>query len=216
MSKYEWERGTITVPASEWPRLRTAVIEAWNVEQERAFVEAERLYTLIGQAGLSRADEEAVRGFARQQKQGRDEDRFELALRLVLPTSFDDVSRKRHVQVKKPSRSDLKLFAVSRSCTLPLQEATIELKNEGRTVGWSVPDNNHACESARAEAVARALFSALARVKWSRGTGGVIVGNDEYNRDSDEDGGGANYVVCRFGPAEGKRRGGPTGARPSW
>jgi hypothetical protein len=48
------------------------------------------------------------------------------------------------------------------------------------------------------------FFSRLRRINWTRGSGGTIVGNDEYNSDSYDAGGGANYTKDRFGPGEKK------------
>lgn len=70
----------------------------------------------------------------------------------------------------------------------------------GRVVTWEVPDNNHACDYGRDHPLAKKLFELLARVKWTRGSGGKIIGNNEYNRDDDNEGGGGNYVVQEFGP----------------
>ena len=48
----------------------------------------------------------------------------------------------------------------------------------------------------------KAFFKRLAQVKWTNRTGGEIVGNDEYNEESRESGGGANYVTSRYGKAD--------------
>ena len=37
----------------------------------------------------------------------------------------------------------------------------------------------------------------LGRLNWTRATGGVFSGNDEYNRDS---GSGGNYITAAYGP----------------
>ena len=68
-----------------------------------------------------------------------------------------------------------------------------------RSVSWRVEENNHARDTAREHHMGRAFFAALSKVEWVRGTGGTIVGNDEYNRDSEYDGGGGNYVTGSFG-----------------
>lgn len=84
--------------------------------------------------------------------------------------------------------------------------STIRTDADNTTVFWNVYEGNHACEEARKHETAKALFRALDRVVWTRGSGGDIVGNDEYNRDSCSLGGSGNYLVTRYGPQK-KRRG---------
>lgn len=79
-------------------------------------------------------------------------------------------------------------------------EWLLTFDREKRTVVWAVAENNHARDYGRTHPVAQAFFQALDKVKWTRGTGGQIVGNDEYNRDDVYAGGGANYVVDEYGP----------------
>lgn len=81
---------------------------------------------------------------------------------------------------------------------LNMGESSLEFK--GRELHWSVGENNHARDRGRSHPVARALFKALDLVEWTRGSGGKILGNDEYNRDTDYEGGGGNYVVDEYGP----------------
>lgn len=77
-------------------------------------------------------------------------------------------------------------------------EASISF--DGREVLWDVPENNHAVESARQHPVAQALFAALDKVTWTRGTGGVLTYNNEYARDSYDAGAGANQISAWYGP----------------
>lgn len=89
---------------------------------------------------------------------------------------------------------------------------------EGRKVSWDVPGNNHARDRGRNHPLARSFFELLNRTSWTRGSGGVIVGNDEYNQDSTAEGGGGNYTISQYGPDRLVRRARPgarrmTGAR---
>lgn len=72
-------------------------------------------------------------------------------------------------------------------------EASITL--DGRNLRWGVQENNHSVERAHEHPLGAALFSQLDRITWTRGTGGELVGNDEYNQDSRDFGGGGNYVT---------------------
>ena len=59
MSKYEWEQGSIKIPAKEWARFRTNVIKCWNDHQIGIFVTAKQLYgrlkdAMKGKRGLKR------------------------------------------------------------------------------------------------------------------------------------------------------------------
>lgn len=41
MSCYEWERGSITLSAKDWPAFRKSMLEAWNAGQEELFSQAQ-------------------------------------------------------------------------------------------------------------------------------------------------------------------------------
>lgn len=103
-------------------------------------------------------------------------------------------------KILKPKKSDYKQLPLTRDCTIDLPDASITLNNKTKTVTWDVPENNHARAHARGHYVAKALFRALDRVDWKRGSGGQIVGNDEYNRDNYESGGGGNYTIATYPP----------------
>jgi hypothetical protein len=96
-------------------------------------------------------------------------------------------------------------FANARTCRFADQpglswEARLTLEEATRTLRWNVSENNHAVEYAWAHPMGRALARALASVTWTRGSGGTFIGNDEYNRDSECEDGGANYVTRGYGP----------------
>ena len=102
---------------------------------------------------------------------------------------------------------------ISKSCTIYEPNAEVTLDNDTKTIKWYVPENNHAREHAEASWLGRVVFGALNRIEWpSRGkTGGVLVGNDEYNREASYVGGGGNYVTATYGPLGKKYKDQPRG-----
>jgi len=100
----------------------------------------------------------------------------------------------------QPQKKSFTTKPLSKSATFNHGDAHISLNNENNIVVWHVSENNHACERAHDWWFAKELFKALGRVKWTRNSGGQIVGNDEYNQESCEFGMGGNYLVQGFGP----------------
>lgn len=116
---------------------------------------------------------------------------------------------------RPPRRVLRKDIAWANSTTLSFgfSEVRITFDRAKRTVEWSVDENNRARERARRHPLSVAFFAALDRVTWTRGSGGQIVGNDEYNRDSMAAGGGGNYVIDEYGPKHPRR---PLAGRRGW
>lgn len=204
MSRYEWERGTITLPSAEWVKFRNALIQGFAVAQRQDFQTLERLHAAVvattkGKRGVN--FQEAVQK-AFQELEGRfklkvaDEYR---AMQAVLKKDEATGKHKLHAP-KKKDFPDPKQTA--KSIQFSADGGTITLDNTKRTVSWGVSENNHACETARETFMGRLLFQQLGRVKWTRGSGGAIIGNDEYNREAGEEhaGGGGSYLKDRFGP----------------
>jgi len=214
MSCYEWERGTIRIPAGAWAKFRGDLLRAWNNSQDQLFDQAKRAYNAAkaaakGKRGKNRqkAIDEAVaracgghldewgdfQGFSRSSNE-----KYEAVCRLVLKVEGWGDSRKATLQAPKKSALDRK--ALSKSCTINLPDADVTLNNATKSVTWSVPENNHACERAKNHWFAKMLFSALRRIDWTRNSGGVIYGNNEYNSDPYESGpdGGGNYIVVEY------------------
>jgi hypothetical protein len=204
MSCYNWEEGTIKIPTKEWAKLRTDVVKAWNASQleklERATKMHERLKGLLkGKRGSKRV--EALRKFSFRVDLDHD------AFHMVVKHERDPKTGCYEMVLGSvPKKKDLGLKPTSKSCSLDLEDATIIFRNEDRTVTWSVGENNRAVERSRKHPVAQVLFRRLNRIEWTRGTGGEIVGNDEYNRDADYAGGGGNYVTATYRPLSKKEK----------
>ena len=221
MSRYGWEQGTITIPTAEWPSFRTALIKAHNDRLERDLVNARAAQPRIEAAGKGKRGDERVKaqwaalaafcGLKLETRhktdafelEGGSEESQERAHRLLGILFTLPKGGKWHelTVLRTPKRKDFKFLPLTKDAIINCDsDASINLTNATHSVSWHVGDNNHACERARCHPMARVLFGLLAKVKWTRGSGGTIVGNDEYNRDNAYEGGGANYVTAEYGP----------------
>lgn len=199
MSRYEWEHGEFVIPAAEWAGLKKMVRNAYNREREalqryakELHAEAKatkgpsvgnRIFTafdvILGRAGrfcASDAERHLLTAQCMLEEQGK----------LVAPTQA-------RIDRYMPK-------ATNKTTHFDVEEGGIAFNNAKRVVIWSVPRNNHACEKAREHPVGSALFRALARVAWTRKTGGSVIGNDEGNEHCSDLGGGGNYLKDGFGP----------------
>lgn len=204
MSRYEWERGEFTLPSAAYPKFRKELITAWNTWQEEIYKTAKAIVPLLRRgpgkdASMSdRLDFGTYYWLVKQPGFSQiPEDTGDLALRLI---------RKEDGKYLMPMKKDLNIFPVSKQCVLQLGEGMIQFVDKTRLVVWSVMENNHACERARQHPIAKIFFKKLGQVQWVRGTGGTIIGNDEYNRGNEYEGQGANYTKETYDMNAAKRR----------
>ena len=187
MSCYEWESGTITLPRDAFGRVLKTVQSALTAHVTGLLADTQRT---IDRARREKASWDVV---------DRTYQLDEALSDAVYRCYRQDGDAKPRSTPLLPLKKD---FAPATSATVVFRagECGARFDRAQRTVHWSVEENNHSCDRAYETWLAKALFPALARVEWTRGTGGTIVGNDEYNRDSREDGGGGNYPKRSFGP----------------
>ena len=178
MSCYEWEDGTIVIPTDQYRKFKKDFRDAWNRHQSDRHKRALLVY----------ADAKAGRKISH-------EDRQEFWEMWWNPGS------KPRLDTDMPLKPTKKMFkqVTNRTLAFHLDEASVVFDDKTHSVAWHVPENNHAREFARAHPMAKVFFRMLDSVRWNSRSGGVIVGNDEYNTDSFEEGGGANYIIESFG-----------------
>jgi len=202
MSCRQWESGKVVIPAKEWSKFRTGLMEAWNRHQRSVLEDAKRTYPLVKAAvkGIGRREHESVmRDVLVRAFRGAD-DRIEEVEDLIGGRVWDEERQCWVARLRAPRKKNLKIVATTKDAVIDMSEARITFTNKTRTVTWDVAEDNHACDRTHSHWFAKRLFEALGRVRWTRGSGGTIVGNDEYNQQSCEEGGGANYVTYEFGP----------------
>ncbi|MAG25949.1 hypothetical protein CMI47_10260 [Candidatus Pacearchaeota archaeon] len=210
MSCYEWERGTIRIPAGQYSAFRKKVLAAWNKRQKYLLKVAKEVHARLKKAGYRKRNFDFGNHFR---------ENFEQLISLTRENSFlhadneDDrwiISRLLFDDDKKPhlpKQKDLKLVPISKQTSIHFDDASISFNDENKTVTWSVSENNHAVERAHEHPMAGVLFEALENVEWKRKSGGTIVKNDEYHRESYEEDGGGNYATHRYGPLGGEKTG---------
>lgn len=224
-SRYDWEEGTLILPAAAVAPMKKALRDEANAFHAETLAAAKRLAKEAGttspakfnewlaarEAARYRSDSRAghnpydtaatlrakqveavAEGFLADRLKAKSWKNIEAPKRVTVPTAAELEG----YGVKKYTNKDTE-FAVLDSDGYPA--ATISFKD--RAVNWRVEENNRAVESAHAAPMARVFFGQLGKVKWTRGTGGTFAGNDEYNRDNYDTGGGANYTTQAFGPA---------------
>lgn len=210
MSNYEWERGEFRIPAAEWAGFKASVREAVNRQNALAFDAALKLHQKLTEKAkgnksldLRQAawDEMAtinVGSYYTPPKFCEDEV-FEIVESVIKDKRL--ANGRTQTRLAKPTKKDFPQHGNNVTAFRSIG-CSLVLDNGSRTAVWNVSENNHAVDSARATALAKGMFAALGKVKWTRGTGGVILGNNEYHSDSGRyhEGGGGSFSKESFGP----------------
>lgn len=219
MSCYDWERGTITIPSAQWAKFKAAVREGYNNSKQSDFTKAEQLQVKL------LALHATYKGNNPKQYGGYWENLLELGWKAVEKPVFDrwglrsdseicyeqrwniEESIFRNGKDKPPLKPLKKGFPLADSSTKSLEQgqASVSFDDKTRGVTWEVDENNRAIDSARATSLGNAFFTALGKIEWTRGSGGNIIGNNEYNRESEYEGGGGNTLNDEYGPEVVKR-----------
>lgn len=223
MTCYGWERGEFVFSTVEFRRFRNEFVAALNKMRADDLFAAEEFYirllekkkaaprgtpwkTLFDEL-LSETVAQIRYGYRHQVPrfnfQNLSEWRLERLLflretkneagQIVLDTSGPPM---------KPKKKDFAPLVASKFEFIELEgsEGSVSFEPSKRKVIWNVTENNHAVERAREHKLGALFFSMLAQVKWTRGTGGSVVGNDEYNRENRSAGGASNQLKETFGP----------------
>lgn len=205
MSCFEWERGEIKIPAAAWSALQTALREAWSTQLRQRYELALELHAHLKEVARGKRNfnyVEAARDWAmKKNAELRRRASAEVAydvIHVVLPM-YPNKRPKPYV----PKKKDFHVPAsINKFADHPAMhwDGRILLDRKRRVLIWDVPENNHAVDHAWMHPMGRALEAALHRIKWTRGSGGTIVGNNEYRRSDRSEGGGSNFVSRRYGP----------------
>lgn len=195
MSCYEWERGEIRLPTAEFAKVRQSVQDAATKVKTEAFEQTQSFWK-----GLSRKEQTDPAAYRaamyRWESATEPGPARDMALGLIGYHRYPAAALK-PARVKK---SDVD-FPTNRTTHFHCDDLSVTFDRKSSTMTWDVAENNRAVEHAHQTWLAGATKKALSQVRWTgKNTGGVLVGNDEYNRESDYVGGGGNYVTTGYGP----------------
>ena len=199
MSCYEWEQGSITLPAAEYLKLRNKMAEFMNRRSEKNYEKALEVWGKVCAAGKGKRNFNWVAAVNEKlwpmDGRDRDDNAFDhniISGVLIKREDWKPVNKK----PAKPQKKAFAKYAQTKLGTLMSAEGAVTFDNKTKTIHWGVSENNHSCESAREHPVGNEFFRLLRYVTFTNRTGGYIIGNDEYNRD---EGDGRNFIKDRFG-----------------
>lgn len=204
MGHWDRENGEIILPSAEFAAVRQAVQKATHEHQSKVFDETQEFWK-----GLTRKEQTdpaaynaALRKMVEARHQAIERARSSWGSRSVTPHAeeiLDDAEWRLSLpRGGKPARvlkSDLP-FPTNRTTDFPAGEGSVTFDKDTNTVHWDTTENRGAIEGAHKSVAGAALFNRIKTVKWTRGTGGVITGNNEYAVDA----GHGDSCHSAFGP----------------
>jgi hypothetical protein len=221
MGRREWERGEIVIPSAAWAGFKKDLREAYNKAVAADFELAKRVHERVKAAhkGKRNVDwEKAVWAeiHATEEKRATgygffsggstyQAQRYEFQVvnewNVKTALLLKDEATGKYKLVAPKAKSFAAVKADARQFNAG-SEASITLVDEGRKAGWNVYENKNACETARESLMGKTFFALLAKIQWTRGSGGSLHGNDEYHEDAGREhaGGGGSYTKDTFGP----------------
>lgn len=210
MSCYEYEYGTIKLSTKEFSRVRRAFAESYNAWLDKCFNKAVSLYEPLKEYIVKNKKNKDFFGWSKNpvydishhylEKQLHNEDETTLYKIMESLVSQKTVDGKTKYSIIKPTKKAFKHVSLSQNEYSDLT-CYVSFIPEEKSFKWNVPENNHSVEHAWINILGKTFKQVFSKVEWSRGTGGVIFYNSEYNRENQGyDGAGGDMASKFFGP----------------
>ncbi|AXV09901.1 hypothetical protein DVS28_b0131 (plasmid) [Euzebya pacifica] len=197
MSRNEAETGEWVLPSAEVARVKKALRAAHNGVAEAAYREAKAFWKQHGTQSATKYAEAADRFVAQISPRppslyGRPDPRaaHQRAVADAVREVLDRIAwhaRGGGQALHGATWDDMDGVGwgrkTNRDTTFGDAEASVRINEKTRTLRWTVEENNHAVEHAHDGLLGKTLFGHLAKVKWTRGTGGIVRYLSEYDTD---------------------------------
>ncbi|MGX1161030.1 hypothetical protein FBY31_0606 [Arthrobacter sp. SLBN-100] len=194
MGHWDSQHGEIVLPSAEFAAVRQAVQKATHEHRSKVFGETQAFWK--GLTRKEQTDPSAHTAALRQYTDAKHKELYAFQDRSswnrpakppFTEEFLDDVEWRLGLpRDGKPARvlkSDLP-FPTNRTTSFPAgQEGSVSFDKDSSTVRWSTSENRGATDRAHDSVAGTAFFDRLKTVKWTRNTGGVIMGNNEYAAD---------------------------------
>jgi hypothetical protein len=206
MGHWDTQHGEIVLPSAEFAAVRQAVQKATHEHQTKVFEETQAFWK-----GLTRKEQTDPAAYTVALQKYLDAKHNQLYPAQTnsfwsrpAPAPFteefiDDVEWRLGLPYGgKPARvlkADLP-FPTNRTTSFPAGEGSVSFDKDSNTVRWSTNENRGATERAHASVAGTAFFDRLKTVKWTRNTGGIIMGHNEYAADA----GRGEECTVAYGP----------------
>lgn len=202
MSCYEWTSGEVVIPTGQYAGVKKMIRDAHTAYLQRGYEEAQKFWS--GLTRRQQTDVEAYRealqlwlygDYSSNRDGGASDDLVSLLGWVLSPRGSAETGPRRLL------KTDL-TWPNSRTTHMGDGDLDISFVDERHAVRYDVGENNHARDHAQRSHLHKAFYDAMDKVRWTRTSGGVLLGNDEYNREGgyEMEGGGGSYVVDAFGP----------------
>lgn len=206
MGHWETEHGDIILPSAEYAAVRQAVQNAEHAHQTKVFEETQEFWKGLTRkeqtdpaayeaarvrhiAERRRLTESALRGWGRRSITPHAEE--------VIDAVDWRLTLSRGAAPARVLKSDIP-FPTNRTTSFRAGEGSITFDKDTKSVLWETGQYRNVIDKARNSPAGAALFEAVRKVKWTRGTGGIFRGNNENHSEEAEDRG--DYVTTAYGP----------------
>lgn len=199
MSRNDWEYGEITLPRAAIVPIRRAIV-ARNNE--------------LADTGLRIAKEAWGKATAAQKRDNRaltDLVDHVVGRRRDPWAEIDDPATERAMHIldiyygnttpRPPQKQNAGHLGTTETA-FHTSDLSVSFDAKTGVMTWDISENNHAVERGRTSWLGQVVIRELGQVKWTRGTGGSVSGNNEYNEDPDSGGHGRgpSYTAVAYGP----------------
>ncbi|MBG0738958.1 hypothetical protein IV500_05910 [Paeniglutamicibacter antarcticus] len=192
MGHWETEHGEIVLPAAEFAAVRQAVQKVVHEHQTKVFDATQEFWK--GLTRKEQTDPEAYTAALRKDvnarhaamEQAQSSWRHQPSAPHLEELNDDLEWRLTLDRGAKPARvlkTDLP-FPTNRTTDFPAGEGSVTFNKDTNTVEWNTGESRNVIDRAHNSAAGAALFDRIKTVKWTRNTGGLIMGNNEYAQEA--------------------------------